>query len=1149
MIMKQAIFQPSVNIRLDMGKQENVERYLPVSSHLIPIKGILKGLIGNGGQAHIVVGPYGSGKSYIGSLLVTVATKSISNQLFESLAKKFADKDQYITNLIETLMNQEITYIPIILEGNVQDFRKSLTSSLYKALKELGLQSIVPGITEEIQSRLLLWKEQYKETYSRFLELLIESNQDTKGWERLIENQDEQAIKWFIEVYPTLTSGAPFIPSFTDGISSQLEVALEELHKRKLGIFVIHDEFGRFLQTLKLEKFNETMQDLQDIAELANKNKFGNLSVLLITHRNLRQYALGYSEELQKEFQRIEGRYSIYPVESDPYTFLRVSYDVTSRMSFEKKLLDDDMVANIRRFNLFFELDYNELQTLVLDGVYPIHPLAMFAMPKLANIVAQNERTLFTFLQSDEVGGLQYHFDKEKNWYTIDHLYDYFEPTYGEFEADSSIKQTYQLFNRLVKRLDPTLHLNDHLKILKLLAILDIASLQTIVSPTTELISFAFMWSKADSEKRLEELAKQKVIRFHMNRWILFEGSFVDLNSAIDAKVRTLKIGSKEKTTLLEEILRKRHYLPKRYNDEKSITRFASVYFVYASDLLNDHINITNLNKQHDSDFSIIHVIGESNDALRILKENIAVYSKQFDEAVFVYLKEPINKIEAYLEQILAIHALENDKDFITKDQFLVDELKHSKSNLKYILNQWLQPFYSFSNDCNWCYLGQKIKISSEWVLSEFLSQQMFEIYGSTPVINNESYNRRIISKVQKKAALQVLDMVLSLDKNSNTELSIDGFGPDYLIYSTVLKNNGINPLQLDQLSEKEILQLREDLLAVLKKGKGQLKELVNIFKDRPYGIRTPVIPLLFSALLAKEWKYILFYNNEMFVSSLDGTIIWEMIESPNQFSFTYQITNENYFELVESIEEVFSSYIVDEDRAHPMPVYVSKTLLRWLQSLPKLLQSTNHQTENENRFRYMIRRGEVQPMELFEELFTLTEKGRDKKVLLSIKQGCEAYLEQHKLEIEYLLQKVFQDRLGTTSFTALFDWASTFTPAEKIKSKLISSISKASEENWVDVLAEGIMGVDRASWSDATTEVFMTEIYNELYLLETPINTDSIEVTFGEEAIIIPNVELSQKSQLIYDNLRRTIQYSGRTVKKDEVVSILWRLLKESTK
>lgn len=1148
MITKPAIFQSSVNIRLDMGKQENIERYLPVSSHLIPIKGILKGLIGNGRQAHIVVGPYGSGKSYIGSLLVTLATKSISNELLKSLTKKIADKDQHLTNYIETLINQETTYIPIVLEGNVQDFRKSFSSSLYKALKELGLQSIVPGITEDILSRLSLWKEHYKQTYFRFLELLQESKHDVDAWERLIENQDEHAIKWFIEIFPKLTSGASFIPSFSGGISGQLEIALAELYKRKLGIFLIHDEFGRFLQSLKLEQLNETMQDLQDIAELANKNKYGNLSVLLITHRNLRQYALGYSEELQKEFQRIEGRYLIYTVESDPYTFLRVSYDVTSAMRLEKNPLDDYMVGNIRRFNLFSELDYNELQTLILEGIYPIHPLTMFAMPKLANIVAQNERTLFTFLQSDEVGGLQYHFETEKNWYTVDHLYDYFEPTYGEFEADSSIKQTYQLFNRLLKRLDQSKHLNDHIKVLKLLAIWDIASLQTIISVTTEFISFALMWNKVDTEKRLEELAKQKVIRFHMNRWILFEGSYIDLDNAITEKLHTLKVGSKEKTNLLGDILEKRHYLVKRYNDEKNLTRFATVYFVYASDLLNDQINICSLKKQQGADFSIIHVVGESTDALQMVKEKISEYSKRYDEAVFVYMQQPITRNEIFLEQILAIQTLEGDKDFISKDQFLVEELKHSKANLKYSLLQWLQPFYTFTSDCDWFYLGKKVKVSSEWALSEFLSDRMFEIYGSTPVVNNESFNRRVISKVQKKAAFQVLDKILSLDKNSNTGLSIDGYGPDYLIYATVLKNNGIDPLKLEQISDEDILQLREDLLRVLKKGIGELKELVTIFKVRPYGIRTPVIPLLFSALLAKEWKYILFYKNEMYVSSLDATIVWDMIESPDQYTFTYQITSEKYFELVECIEEVFSSYIVAEDRTHPMPVYVSKMLLRWLQSLPKLLQSTNKQTENENRFRSMIRRGEIQPMELFEELYRLTEQGRNKNVLLALKQGCEAYLEQHKQEIETLLQDVFQDKLGITCIKELFNWANTFNPAIKIKSKLISSILKANEENWVDVLAEGIMGVDRSNWSDATTDVFMTEIYNEIYLLEAPNTTDAIEVTFGEEAIIIPNVELSQKSQLIYDNLRRTIQYSGRTVKKDEIVSILWRLLKEST-
>ena len=83
----------------------------------------------------------------------------------------------------------------------------------------------------------------------------------------------------------------------------------------------------------------------------------------------------------------------------------------------------------IERFKANGILEKNDdiaAQTAVM-GCYPLHPISTFILPRLSEKVAQNERTLFTFLSSDkhlsaflEDGG-----DFSA---TPDYVYDYFEP-------------------------------------------------------------------------------------------------------------------------------------------------------------------------------------------------------------------------------------------------------------------------------------------------------------------------------------------------------------------------------------------------------------------------------------------------------------------------------------------------------------------------------------------------------------------------------------------------------------------------------------------------------------------------------------------------------------------------------------------------
>ena len=74
-----------------------------------------------------------------------------------------------------------------------------------------------------------------------------------------------------------------------------------------------------------------------------------------------------------------------------------------------------------------------EIETAI-KGCFPLHPVSTFILPRLSERVAQNERTLFTFLSAEGTATLASFLDIYENDFTLvtpDWIYDYFEPLFN----------------------------------------------------------------------------------------------------------------------------------------------------------------------------------------------------------------------------------------------------------------------------------------------------------------------------------------------------------------------------------------------------------------------------------------------------------------------------------------------------------------------------------------------------------------------------------------------------------------------------------------------------------------------------------------------------------------------------------------------
>ncbi|WLR51773.1 hypothetical protein LC040_02390 [Bacillus tianshenii] len=1139
-------FKSSINIKFDLGKREFFDRYLPTPAHAEALQGILSGFNNNERKAHIISGPYGTGKSLLGTLISSMTSQTIDEQGFEILIDKFNNVDDAIFDELVKISGSKRNHLPIILNGNEGDFREAILSAIMKAIYQHDLDIVMPGVANKILTTIELWEEQYPKTYKLFLAKLKEQGKDIAVWRVNILNHERSEIDWFKDIFPELTSGAEFVASHLENnFIEQLEYVVSELNHYNMGLFIVYDEFGRFLQSIEANQVHQTMQDLQDIAELADHTTTNSLHIMLITHRNLRQYFANFNEELQNEFQRIEKRYRLYYIDSDNSTFIRLTESILKNLKIKTpEEVKNEMKVWLRKYPLFSELNQVEVEKLVINGTYPIHPVTLHLLPYLSNIFAQNERTLFTFLESKGSGGLMNHIEKSEGYYLPYQLFTYFFNSIDEFLSDNdNSAEILKLYQRVTNRV-PSLNgkNNVSLNLLRFMTLWQVTGMQSRIKVTEEFLSFALEKSIEEIQRSLKNLMEYKAVRFNhtLGYWELFEGSSVNLDEIILERLKDYELSTENRRVILESLLNTKYFLANQYNDEKSITRFAEVRIVFSQELKEDTFNQTISKDKLKSDAVIYYVLCDSHDEVATLQNLIKHYS---DERVFFSFTKALT-YEQISEQVRNYEILSfmlEDEELLKQDKRIKEEIHLKMEDLRHQLKKYLSVYESFHGELTWMHKGKQKKIENPFVMEKKLSVLMNELYPLTPEIRNDSFNRRTINKVQQKAGYKIVDFLLNNYRLEN--IGITGNGPEYLIYATTFKNNGVDINNLDSIKCVELVELRKKLLGIIEnQPSGSLEDLVRVLEDKPFGIRRPLVPILLVGLIRDKWDQLLFYRNDMYVTGLNGETLYRLVDEATEYQYQYFKFDEKYMSFFEKLEEQFSSYIHESVMGRPKVIQLSSALLSWLRSLPRFTQTTEKARESAVEFKNIVRYTEINPQKAMSDLFDLYQY--DFGVLIEEKNYLENYLVYLKNELEIEIMQNAQ----VDNFVAFVNWAENQPSLQRKKSHLLTSILQANEDTWIDLTAYNFVGVGIAEWSDTTFEMFKEQLLSEFQAITKADDEDDnyIRLALGDKEKSIAKVELSTKSQTIYKNVQRIIKNAGRTVPKDEVEYLIYSLIEE---
>ncbi|WP_174733160.1 hypothetical protein [Mesobacillus harenae] len=1146
-------FKTSVNIRFDIGKEEFISRYIPTPSHTEALNGLLDGFVGTGNRSHIIIGAYGTGKSLLATVVSTLMSKQATG--IEKLSNKFRHFNDEIADKIQQANVTEKKYLPIALSGNEGRFRKSIIKALQQALRNEGVDIVLPGVAAKIIQSITVWQESFPQTLGQFEALAEEANFELEGLIEKILEEDESTIVWFHEIYPKLTSGAQFEIDYSDNFLLKIESLLKAANEHNIGFIIIYDEFGRFLQGLPNDLMNETMQDIQDLAEVADREAA--LHFMLITHKNLRQYFAGLNDEIAREFQRVEKRLRLYNISSDQATFLKIAQVILTENLEHKPSIDPKLIPGmtkgIQTFPLFPILNVEDRQRVIVESLYPVHPATVYLLPKLSSVFGQNERTLFTFLESNETGGLQNHISKTNDYYLSYRLFDYFFTSLEDTEMTGAVAEQFVLYRKALSRVNTKeVELGVAEAILKLISLWQICNLSIHQKLTTEFLQFALILEDDVLENALEKLTDAKAIRFNPLTyvWEIHAGSIVDIQKKIDKQKKSYVLNPEVVCNVLLSDFKAKYFFPNYFNDVNEMTRFAKVTLVLESQL--KYLNQYRLKNSH-YDLSIYYIIAENSSPKKILDY---ISNKQsFSKEIYVVHPESVKEIKTHVLDAAILKELTIDKHLLAEDKGTLEEINILQSETAYTIAKFINKLQRLDRDLLWYHVDSTQNPQSEKEMSTWLSMICARLYPQTPKIVNDSFNRMNLSSQQKAGSKQVIDAILENPKEE--QFGISGTGPAYAIYAAVFKNNehfeqNINEMNYENIIYQPYAMLRKEILILLeRKPTGSFADLVRIFTASPYGIRRPVVPLLLVALLRDRWSEFMLYRNDIFVPGLNGEKLYEILEEEGaeNYRYAYEKIADNHLKFYNQLNTVFADFTEGrlEGQNVSRLIQTCGTLVKWLRSLPRYIQITQQVSSGFETLRTLIKQTEVKPQQSLNNLYDTF--GHNIETLQSVKDYAETLIETKR-------QQAYEEFIRVTSLASKGQLTTWLKEHESFKktNDLVKALNSSQESNvWINEFLELFTGVRLEDWSDKTFEKFVSELESSIReLTENTLDedvanqTNLVSIMIGDQTKTISKTEFSVKSKTVYSNIDRILKNAGRNIPKNEIEYMIFLLMQD---
>ena len=752
-------------------------------------------------------------------------------------------------------------------------------------------------------------------------------------------------------------------------------------------IAIIWDEFGRHLESLVADGRGEALLELQLLAEFASRSSDIPITLGLILHQGLLHYASNAPQGVRSDWKKIEGRFRTIQYVDDSKEIYRLVGEVMADRRGERepgisKRKAGELAKVAQEGGLFSDFAQSELADL-LHVAFPLEPATLYLLPRVSARVAQNERTLFSFLYSAELS----------ESISPQHLYNYFSPA---MRADTAVGGTHRQWLETESALSKVPDDPWQMCVLKTACLLGLGTSGERSRTGKDLLEFAAVGFDKVSPWRdaIKSLIGRKLLlhRRHNDDVSIWHGTDMDLRGKLEDEKRAIA----PTFDLLQFLNREAPPLawkPIEYNDQNCIRRYLIGEYQTVTQF-DSFVNFQMLIEQlpPDSDGKLIYLLADSHEELEaagvIAREHLS------DARLVIALpSEPLPLLDAAIE-VAALQRMQLNKELVEADPLALPELQQltddARNHLQKLVDRLLRPS---RNGPRWFYQGTEMIIASPRALRLSLSKIMEDVFSSTPLINNEMIVRKkptpTLINSRKKLLLGLLE------RHGQEDFGIQGHFPDKSIFRTVLLQTGLyrgnSKTNTWEYAAPSAIKSNPGLKAVWtqlqtfmtepdEKPKS-LRLFLEMLMRPPIGLRAGLMPILFAAGLKAFATAVSITRNGNYLNDLLPTDIEDICRNPDDYQLTVLELDDKREKYLRQFHQLFSKVTAYEVPHNDLIRQCFDAVQGWKSQIPPAAMTTRRLSPKAIAFRDRIARI-TDPVQL---------------LMKSIPEACDCDVAEHR--------------------------------------------------------------------------------------------------------------------------------------------------------
>ena len=1166
-------FQSSVNLQYDLNKEEKIKGYIPTTQSLSILKRYLNAVCSdnnNEDNATVLIGPYGRGKSHLLLVLSAILSLSADSPVISELSHKLSVADSSVGELLDVFHKKRKTYLPIIINSNHTDINQSFIIALREALERNELNDFFPETYFDSALKMInTWESDFENAIKLFKKELRTKKIKLSDLRDQLNKCSASAYQTFCSIYPVVSNGANFNPLQNTDVVKLYEQVCDALIKQKSfgGVYIIFDEFSKFLESSVAMTNMQNLKLIQDFAEMAVRSN--KIHFCCITHKEILDYSQSDS------FRTVDGRFKkVYFVASSEQSYELVSNAIIHSDHFNKfynKHKDD--ISNITQLcqmtGVFSELSDEKYIEILEKKCFPIHPLSVFALIRISELVGQNERTLFTFLSQSEEFSFQsflnqYPIRKECAFLTSEWIYDYFAELFRVEAFNHKIHSVWAKTQSAIRKCEN----EDQIKLVKILAICKIISNDTFEATDINLKA-ASNFSDNVYRNTVDSLASLHIIT--RRRDGIYE--FLTANG-VDIKKNIMNLIEQglvklNRPQVLQEAYSTPFILPRQHNAKMHIQRYFVTEFMEASDFRKYTGDFSEI--KGSADGLLIYLITDNDD--NINKITARLHKLGVDKSILVCVTETW-KHNDLLNEYQAACLLE--KQNMDVDDHFKEELAVYKYDLFKTIREIADQVYSPSNPATNYYNSEECfdEITKPFFLNRELSNICDRVYPYTPNINNEMINKNKISAQIRKARAQTIDWILS---HTDDIPVMDGYGPEVsILRSTII----VKQLSKSNISNDEslnaVINTINRTIVEAENEPTSFRSIYNILCSTPFGMKKGTIPVYLAWCMRKNQDAIVlsFKGKEIPIS---GDTLSQIETDPENYTlFVEEGTQEKEIYL-EGVISIFSQ--VDPLTVNNKCKFATELLQTWFRGLSKFTRDHTMTYQEEPtpvpqkllKLKSQLLQYDINPHAfLFNDIPKYFDSENDYACTL---ESLRAFISNYNSFLgeakKYLINKVKQGFARTIKgslASIMQDWYNSLpeTSRTHIFSSEVNGFlhfikenTSFDDNNVVSELAKCVTMLAIEDWNDQLVNKFLSDIrsyidvVNSFTLEDSDTDTDgtiTLSLDYGGKIYEnnITETEISGIAETAMNNIESHLEEYGEAITAQERVAVLLKLLKK---